>query len=261
LPHTPPEPGKAGDFAPGAVVRSFFTQRNLLVLLVTTLLVGIAHQFFFVWNSPFLKDILRSGDWAGAAEQRIASIGQICEVAVMAGLGLAIVRLGFKRVMLAGIVAYTARCLIFAVVFGFGLSFEAKLALAALGQALHGFCFGCFLAAAFMYIDRAVGKDLRGSMQTLYGTTVLGIGFFLGGWVGGRVGEAFTTAAGAEPFRRSLGIAGDAGIVAFTAKDEMLYRDWPGLWLTCAAIAAVALAIFAVAFPRTPVDAAKEVSV
>jgi hypothetical protein len=205
LPHTPPQPGKAGDFAPGAVVRSFFTQRNLLVLLVVTLLIGVAHQFFFVWNSPFLKDILRSGGWTGAAEQRIASIGQICEVAVMAGLGLAIVRLGFKRVMLAGIVAYTARCVIFAVVFGFGLSFEAKLALAALGQALHGFCFGCFLAAAFMYIDRAVSKDLRGSMQTLYGTTVLGIGFFLGGWVGGRVGEVFTTAAGEEPFRRLCG--------------------------------------------------------
>jgi hypothetical protein len=84
---------------------------------------------------------------------------------------------------------------------------------------------------------------------------VLGIGFFLGGWVGGRVGEVFTTAAGAEPFRRSLGIASDAGIVAFTAKDEVLYRDWPGVWLTSAAIAAIALAIFAAAFPRTPVDA------
>jgi MFS family permease len=155
--------------------------------------------------------------------------------------------------MLAGIVAYTARCLIFAVVFGFGLPFEGKLALAALGQALHGFCFGCFLAAAFMYIDRAVGKDLRGSMQTLYGTTVLGIGFFVGGWIGGRVGEVFTTGAGAEPFRRMFGVTGDAGIVAFTAKDnEVLYRDWPGVWLTCAIIAAVALAIFAAAFPRTP---------
>jgi nucleoside transporter len=255
LPHTPPQPAKAGDFAPAAVVRSFFTERNLLVLLIVTLLVGIAHQFFFVWNSPFLKDILRSGGWTGAAEQRIASIGQICEVAVMAGLGLAIVRLGFKRVMLVGLLAYTARCAIFALVFGFGLSFQAKLVLAAAGQALHGFCFGCFLAAAFMYIDRAVSKDLRGSMQTLYGTTVLGIGFFLGGWVGGRIGEIFTTPAGAEPFRRLLGVANNAGIVEFVAQDEQLARDWPGVWLSCAAIAALGLAIFAIAFPRTPAAA------
>jgi nucleoside transporter len=249
LPHTPPQPGKVRDFAPGAVVRSFFTEWNLFVLLVVTLLVGVAHQFFFVWNSPFLKDILRSGAWAGAAEQRIASIGQICEVAVMAGLGMAIVRFGFKRVMLFGILAYTARCVIFAVVFGFGLPFAGKLALAAAGQALHGFCFGCFLAVAFMYIDRVISKDLRGSMQTLYGTSVLGLGFFLGGYVGGQVGEVFTTPAGAAPLRQSLGVTSQAGLVEFAVGQV---RDWPGIWLTCAMIAAIALVIFAAAFPRTP---------
>jgi nucleoside transporter len=251
LPHTPPQPGKARDFAPGAVVRSFLTQWNLLVLLVVTLLIGVAHQFFFVWNSPFLKDILRSGQWAGAAEQRIASIGQICEVAVMAGLGLAIVRYGFKRVMIVGILAYTLRCLIFAAVFAFALPFAARLALAGLGQALHGLCFGCFLAAAFMYIDRVIRIDLRGSMQTLYGTTVLGLGFFLGGYVGGYIGEIFTTLAGEAPLRESLGISSAVGLVSFTSRESIEYiRDWPGIWLSCAAIAAVALVIFAVAFPR-----------
>jgi nucleoside transporter len=249
LPHTPPQPGKERDFAPGAVVRSFFTEWNLFVLLVVTLLVGVAHQFFFVWNSPFLKDILRSGDWTGAAEQRIASIGQICELGVLALLGLAIVRFGFKRVMLFGIVAYTARCVIFAVVFGFGLPFAGKLALAMLGQALHGFCFGCFLAVAFMYIDRVIRKDLRGSMQTLYGTSVLGLGFFLGGYVGGQVGEVFTTSAGETPARQLLGVTSQAGLIEFAAGQV---RDWPGIWLTCAVIAAVAWMIFAAAFPRTP---------
>lgn len=253
LPHTPPRPGKARDFAPGAVVLSFFTQRNLLALLVTTVLVAVAHQFFFVWNSPFLKDILRSGAWTGAAEQRIASIGQICEVAVMAGLGLAILRLGFKRVMLVGILAYTLRCLIFAGVFWFDLPFAARLALACLGQALHGFCFGCFLAAAFMYIDSAIGKDLRGSMQTLYGTSILGLGFLLGGYVGGEVGQLFTTAAGAAPLRQSLGVTSKAGLIEFAAKEQgVLVRDWPGIWFACAVIAAVAFLIFAAAFPRQP---------
>jgi nucleoside transporter len=251
LPWTPPKPGQADDFAPGAVVRSFLTQRNLLVLLVVTLLVGIAHQFFFVWNSPFLKDILRSGQWAGAAEQRISSIGQICEVAVMAVLGLAIVRYGFKRVMTVGILAYTLRCLIFAAVFSFEFPFAARLALAGLGQALHGFCFACFLAAAFMYIDRVIRVDLRGSMQTLYGTTILGLGFFMGGYVGGRIGEIFTTPVGDAPLRESLGVFSSAGLVQFTTLDSVAYlRDWPGIWLSCAAIAAVALFLFAAAFPR-----------
>jgi MFS family permease len=255
LPHTPPEPGKARDFAPLAVLRAFFTQRNLLVLLVVSLLIGVAHQFFFVWNSPFLKDILRSGGWQGAAEQRIASIGQICEIGVMAVLGLAIARLGFKPVMIAGIVAYTVRCLIFAGVFGFEMPFAARIALAGFGQALHGFCFGCFLASAFMYIDRAVGKDLRGSMQTLYGTSILGLGFFFGGYVGGWIGEVFTTPLGQQgasaPLRESLGIASRAGLIEFTVKDVgAQLRDWPGIWLSCAVIAGLALVIFTAAFPR-----------
>lgn len=259
LPHTPPHAGEIRDFAPGTVVRNFLTQRNLLVLLVVTLLVGVAHQFFFVWNSPLLKDILRSGQWMGAAEQRIASIGQVCEVAVMAGLGLAIVRFGFKPVMTVGILAYMLRCLVFAAVFAFDMPFAARLILAGLGQALHGFCFGCFLAAAFMYIDRVISADLRGSMQTLYGTTVLGLGFFAGGYFGGWIGEIFTTPAGAVPLREWLGIQATSGLVTFVTREEVPYvRDWPGIWLSCAAVAFVALVIFAMMFPRRTEPGAEE---
>ncbi|MBW3597477.1 MAG: MFS transporter [Planctomycetes bacterium] len=253
LPHTPPQPGKARDFAPGAVMKAFFTRWNLFILLVTTLLIAIAHQFFFTWNSPFLREILRSGGWETAAEQRIASIGQICEVAVMAGVGLAIVRLGFKPVMLVGALAYTARCLILAAVFAFEIPFAARLGLAVVGQALHGFCFGCFLAAAFMYIDNVIKKDLRGSMQTLYGTCILGFGFFLGGLVGGWTGKLFTTGVGGPTLRESFGVAATAGLVEYTTfEGNVEVRDWPGIWLTSALIAAAALVLFATAFPRQP---------
>lgn len=251
LPHTPPRSGAGRDFAPGAVLRSFLTQRHLLVLLLVTLLIGIAHQYFFVWNSPFLRDVLRSGQWAGAAEQRLASIGQICEVLVMAGLGLAIIRFGFKHVMIVGILAYLCRCLIFAAIFGFDLPFALRLTMAGFGQALHGLCFGCFLAAAFMYLDRAIRADLRGSTQTLYGTTVLGLGFFLGGYVGGWVGELFTTPAGEPTLRQSLGIQATAGLVLSSTREGIEYlRDWTGVWLSGALIAGVGLLIFALAFPR-----------
>jgi MFS family permease len=142
---------------------------------------------------------------------------------------------------------------IFATVFAFEMPFAMRLTMAGLGQALHGFCFGCFLASAFMYIDAVVRKDLRASMQTLYGTCVLGIGFLLGGYVGGFVGDVFTSMPGADLFRESLGIQTDRGIVEFvTQSGEKLLRDWPGVWLSCAAIAAVALVIFTAAFPRTP---------
>jgi hypothetical protein len=188
----------------------------------------------------------------GAAEQRIASIGQVCEVAVMAGLGLAIVRYGFKPVMIVGILAYTLRCLVFAAVFAFALPFAARLALAGLGQALHGLCFGCFLAAAFMYIDRVIRIDLRGSMQTLYGTTVLG---WDSSWaVMSADGSARSSPP--RPARRRCASRWESraavrpGVVHQSGDIEYI-RDWPGIWLSCAAIAAaLALAIFALLFPR-----------
>ena len=143
LPHTPPE-RKKQNYAPGIVVRMLRNQ-DFLVLVVVSFLIAIAHQFVVVWYSPFMRDILDTGGW-GAYEQSISSIGQICELAVLAGLGLLIKKLGFKRTMLLGTCAYLLRCLLFASVFYLDPPATGKVVMAATGQALHGFCFGCFMA-------------------------------------------------------------------------------------------------------------------
>ena len=222
LPDTPPKTDLKKPYAPG-VVMTMLRQRHFLVLVLITFVIAIVHKFFFVWNSSFLREILDSGGIKGAYEQSISSIGQICEVAVMVGLGFFIKRFGFKKVMLTGALAYTLRCVLFGLVFGTDLSFGLRLTLACTGQALHGLCFGCFLAAGYMYVDRICAPDVRGSMQTLYGTFVISLGFFVGGFVAGGVGEAFTTDTG---------------------------RDWSSIWLTCAAIAATCVVAFGLLFPK-----------
>ncbi len=225
LPHTPPDPGKSSTYAPG-VVMAMVRQRDFLVLIIVSFLIAIAHQFVVVWNSPFLRSILDAGDW-GAYEQSISSLGQICELGVLAVLGLLIKRLGFKGTLMLGAMAYLVRCLLFAVVFQLGLSPGQMLVLAGVGQTLHGFCFGCFLAVGFIYVDRIAPRDVRGSMQTLYGTFILSLGFFFGGLISGQIGEIFTT----------------------TVKDTV-ERDWPSIWLSCAAICAVCVILLAVFFPN-----------
>ncbi len=225
LPRTPPV-AKRRDYAPG-VVLALLGGRDFLVLVVVSFLIAIAHQFVIAWYSPFLRTILDSGGW-GAWEQTISSGGQICELAVLALLGLLIRWFGFKRTMLLGTSAYLVRCLLFAAVFMFDLSFAPRLALAAAGQALHGFCFGCFMASGYMYVDRVAPPDVRGSMQTFYGVFVLSLGFFVGGFVSGVVGDHFTQGAGATSV-----------------------RDWPAIWFVCAAICAVCAVLFA-AFFREP---------
>lgn len=228
LPHTPAQQREDRKYAPGVVV-SMLRNRDLWVLVLVSFFIAIAHQFVVVWYSPFLRAILDIGDW-GAYEQSISSVGQICEIGVLLVLGFLIKGLGFKWTMLLGAIAYTLRCLLFSLAFGLDLPFGGKLAMAALGQALHGFCFGCFLAVAYMYVDRIAPKDVRGSMQTLYGTFVIALGFFVGGFVSGQIGDWFTRGTG-----------------------DTVVRDWTSIWLSCAALCAACVVIFAALFPnRTP---------
>jgi MFS family permease len=201
-------------------------QRDLLVLVLFTLVIGVVHQFYFTWNSPFLKAVL-SGEGIGAWEQRVSSLGQIGEIVVMAVLAPLVVRWGFKRVMVLGTLAYLARCLILAGAYQLDATFAVKMSIICLGQLLHGVCFGCFLAVAFMYIDRVAPPHVRGSAQNLYGTLILGLGFFVGGLVSGKIGEWF-----------EIGKQGD-----------VIIYDWTNVWLASAAIAAVGVLGFAALFP------------
>ncbi len=224
LPHTPPV-GKKRGYAPG-IVLALLRRRDFLVLVVVSFLIAIVHQFVIAWYSPFMREILDRGGW-GAWEQTISSVGQVCEIGVLAILGLLIKRLGYKRTMLLGATAYLLRCVLFSLVFLCDLPFAAGLMLAATGQALHGFCFGCFMAVGYMYVDKVAPPDVRGSMQTVYGVLVLSLGFFVGGFVSGAIGDRFTSGVGAAAV-----------------------HNWPGIWLSCTALSVVCLVLFAAFFPR-----------
>jgi nucleoside transporter len=224
LPHTPPS-GKKRDYAPGVVI-SLLRKRDFLVLVVVSFLIAMVHQFVVVWYSPFMRTILDKGGW-GAWEQRISSFGQVCEIGVLATLGFMIKRWGFKRTMLLGACAYLVRNLLFTLVFALDIPFAGQLCLAGAGQTLHGFCFGCFMAVAYVYVDKIALQDVRGSMQTLYGAFVLALGFFVGGVLSGAVADLYTVGTG-----------------------KWAVQNWTVIWLNCAAISLICVLLFAGFFPR-----------
>lgn len=224
LPHTPPAGRPDDRFAP-AEIAALLSTRRVLVLVAVSFLVAMVHNFYFVWNSPFLTSTLARSGIRSAWEQRISSLGQVSEIAVMAVLGLALARWGFKRVMLVGILAYLARSLLLAAA-GSTSAGSAGLALATVAQAMHGFCFGCFLAAAYIYVDRIAPADARGSMQTLYGNFVVGLGAVAGAWMAGQVGYAFEQPSASGPV-----------------------HAWAPLWLSSAALAGLCVVVFAALFP------------
>ena len=246
LPATPPAKKEGSDFAPGKVI-SLLSIRAFSVLVIISFFVAIVHKFYFVLNSPFLKDVLRSGGVTGAWEQRISSIGQISEVLIMVGLGWSITRFGFKRTLAAGIFAYMARCLVFMVAISLDTSFPVRMGLVLFGQALHGICFACFLAAAFMFVDRISPKDIRGSMQNLYGTFLIGVGGIAGGLMSGLANDLLTTAPGETTLRQTLRLTSQAGVV-ISEKGQVI-RDWTSLWGSCGLLALLCLIAFWLTFP------------
>jgi nucleoside transporter len=246
LPSTPPERENDSKFAP-AKVFALLGMRSLLSLVIISFFVAIVHKFYFVWNAPFLKDVLRSGGITGAWEQRISSIGQISEVLIMVGLGWLISKHGFRKTLSLGIAAYTLRCLVFSTSITLALPFGLRLGMVLFGQALHGVCFACFLAAAYMFVDRISPRDIRGSMQNIYGTFVVGLGFFAGGFLSGAIGGWLTTPPGETVFRNSLGLASTSGLVLLENGNGL--RDWTLMWALCGILGACCLVAFWFTFP------------
>ncbi len=230
LPRTPPDRARSGKFAPGVVLR-LAARRDFLVLFVVTFFLAAAHNYYFVFNGPLVKAVLlrvQRADWV----QTFMSIGQVAEIGVIAALGPSLVRLGYKRTMLIGATSYALRCAALAAAGHVALPFGVAVALAAAGQALHGVCFGFFLAAAFIYVDRASPADVKGSMQTIFGTFIFGIGAVLGGVWGGWMSDRFVAGQG----------------------DAAVY-DWNALWLSCGALAALFAGVLALGFPRAQISA------
>jgi len=115
------------------------------------------------------------------------TIGQFAEIITMAYLGFFLKRLGFKKVITIGIMAYFARYMIF------GTSFLPVWVMV-LSQAFHGFCFAFFFAAGFIYVDKLAEDDVRHSAQTVFGIIIFGGGPVIGGWLSGKLQEINTIA-------------------------------------------------------------------
>ncbi len=172
LPHTPP---KADAVEKLAFAKAFalLRKRSFAVLVLASLPISIIHQIYFMQTAPFFSDIV------GLKDSQIGpamTIGQFAEIAVMVATGWLLTRLGFRWVIVIGCLAYFLRYLIFSIV-----TLPAWVIVSS--QALHGLCYACFFAAAFIYVDRVAPSDVRASAQTVFGIIILGVGPVLGSYV------------------------------------------------------------------------------
>jgi MFS family permease len=132
LPHTPPKPASAsgGSFAFLEAVK-LLKVPFILVLFVVTFIDACVHQCYFIWTESFLaKRVGFEARWG----MPIMSIGQIFEILTMAVLGYFLKRLGWKKIMILGILGHTVRFAVFAL-------FPDARTFIVLIQVLHGVCY------------------------------------------------------------------------------------------------------------------------
>jgi nucleoside transporter len=202
LPHTPPKPAsEAGGQLAWLEAMKLLRYPFLFVLFIVTFFDASVHQVFFYWTGRYLENAVGiPRNWI----MPVMSIGQIAEIGTMAILGYALKQLGWRKTMIIGILGHAARFTVFAL-------YPEPWAAVSI-NILHGICYAFYFATVYIFIDEFFPKDARSSAQGLFNFLILGLGPFVGNFVGEHLGDRYPTADGAIDFR-SLYLVPAAGAV------------------------------------------------
>jgi nucleoside transporter len=184
LPKTPPKTGPSDAAAPMKALK-LLAVPAFGILFVVTLMDAMVHQAYFQFTGTFLAKAGLAERWIPAA----MSIGQIAEILTMASLAFFLKRLGWRKIMIFGILGHAARFFVFAI--GDPLPFMIGI------NILHGFCYAFFFATVYIFVDEYFPRDSRASAQSLFNLLIVGIGP-LGGFIWGALASANSTAAGVD---------------------------------------------------------------
>ena len=185
LPHTPPKRDAVEKLAFAKAFR-LLREPSFAVLVAASLPISVIHQIYFLQTPPFLSHLGLLDSQIGPA----MTIGQFSEILIMAGLGFMLTRFGFRRVITLGALAYFVRYTVWS--FPEAIPVEVLVA----SQALHGVCYACFFAAAYIYTDRVAPADVRHSAQTVFGILILGGGPVIGGLLSGWLQDTYAAGGG-----------------------------------------------------------------
>ncbi len=222
LPDTPPKAEKATSFGQilGLDAFKLFKDRSFTIFFLSSVLICIPLSFYYAMANPSLTD----GGMQNVENKM--SLGQASEVIFMLLIPLAYTRLGVKKMLIVGLVAWIVRFIGFG--YGDGGSGEWMLYLAII---LHGVCYDFFFVTGQIYTDNKAGEKIKSSAQGLISIATYGIGMGIGSYLSGFVKDMFTTGNTV---------------------------NWTQFWLVPAAIAAVVLIVFVLLFTDKKVVLAQE---
>jgi nucleoside transporter len=214
LPHTPPlatdERFSVGSIFPREAV-GLLRERSMAIFAIASFLICIPLQFYYAFTNLFLNEkgvVNAAGKMTG---------GQFSELFCMLLIPWFFRRLGVKYMLVAGMLAWTVRYILFA--YG-GVGDRVWMLWG--GILLHGICYDFFFVTGQIFIDRKAPAALRAAAQGLITFITYGAGMFVGSWLSGAVVEHYAS--------RGAGLA--------TA------HDWHAIWIFSGAASGLVLVLF-----------------
>lgn len=184
--------------------------KNFAVFFIASILICIPLAFYYQNTNSFLSNI-------GVANPTgKMTIGQISEVLFLLALPVFFSKFGFKKTILAGMLAWALRYVLFA----FGNAGELSFMLLT-GIALHGICYDFFFVSGQIYTNSKAGEKVKSAAQGLITLATYGVGMLIGFKIAGMITDSYQTATG---------------------------FDYKMIWLIPAAIAAAVFLLFAISF-------------
>jgi nucleoside transporter len=217
LPATPPAAaGQKPSLAQalGLETLSLMKDRSFAIFVIGSLLICIPLSFYYSFANAYLNE---SGMENAAFKM---TLGQMSEVLFLVLIPVFFSRLGVKKMLLIGMVAWVLRYVLFA----YGNNGTLVSMLYA-GIILHGVCFDFFFVTGQIYVDKSVTKAQRAAAQGFIHVVTYGIGQLIGSWAAGAVVDRYA-------------VATDAGT----------QHLWQTIWLVPAVMAFVVLLLFALFF-------------
>jgi nucleoside transporter len=212
LPHTPPpaagQKPSVGDIM-GLDALALLKQRSFAVFMLCSFLICIPLAAYYQLANRFV-DAVGFENPTGTM-----SLGQMSEIFFMLVMPLFFARLGVKKMLLVGMLAWVLRYGLFAG------AWDQRVQWMVLGGiVLHGICYDFFFVTGQIYVDKQAPAAIRSQAQGFL-VWYSGLGMFIGAQVMGWIEAAYT--------------AGDA-------------IQWQGLWIIPCVAAAVISVIFFLLF-------------
>lgn len=191
-----------------------FKSRSFIVFFLASIAVCIPLSFYYSFANPFLNDI----GMENAAGKM--TLGQVSEFLFMLLIPLLFRKLGVKKILIIGIVAWIFRYLLFA----YG-DVGTNIWMLYMGIILHGVCYDFFFVTGQIYTDNKAGKFIKSSAQGMLTFATYGIGMLIGSYVSGIVTDKF-----------------------IAPSDSTFSYDWGMIWIVPSLISCLILIVFVLFF-------------